>query len=217
MNHPNPEEWMSYLYDEINSQERASLKAHLQTCPDCAADLGEWQAARKNLDAWRLPRAAERARVAFAAPAFKWAAAAAIFLCAGFWAGRVASAPANVEKVRVAIEPQLRKQLRQELAQEFHEALDRTATATLAVAGKQARTLLADYATVFERKRIAENTAIASALDKLGQQRFADYLSLKKDLDTVAVNADAGFRSTEQQLIQLADYTPGGLPYSHPK
>jgi hypothetical protein len=35
-------------------------------------------------------------------------------------------------------------------------------------------------------------------------QRAADYLQLKKDVDTLAVNADAGLRHTEQQLIQLA-------------
>jgi hypothetical protein len=217
MNHPNPEAWMSYLYDELNSQERANLHAHLQSCPDCAAQLGEWQAARKNLDAWRLPRAGQRARMAFAAPAFKWAAAAVILLCAGFGAGRLASAAPNVEKMRAAIEPQIRQQLRQELAREFHEELAKTASATLAASAEQTRALLADYAAAFETKRIADNTAIVSALDKLGAQRFADYLSLKKDVDTLAVNADAGFRSTQQQLVQLADYTPAGPPPSHSK
>jgi electron transfer flavoprotein alpha subunit len=217
MNHPQPEEWMSYLYDEANSKERAHLRAHLQTCAECAAKLGEWQSARKNLDAWRLPRGAKRARVALAAPAFKWAAAAAIFLGAGFLAGRLASAAANVEEVRVALEPQIRQQLRRELAQEFHDELDKTASAALAASAKQTRALLADYAAAFETKRIADNTAIVSALDKLGAQRFADYLSLKKDVDTVAVNADAGFRSTEQQLMQLADYTPAGPRHSQPK
>jgi anti-sigma factor RsiW len=216
MIHPNPEEWMSYLYDELNSKGRANLEAHLQTCPDCAARLGEWRAARKNLDAWRLPRAAKRARVPLGAPAFKWAAAA-IFLCAGFLAGRLAPAAANVEKVRVAIEPQIRKQLRQELAQEFHDELDKTASAILAASEKQTGAWLADYAAAFETKRIADNTAIVSALDELRVQRFADYLSLKKDVDTVAVNADAGFRSAGQQLIQLADYTSVGPRNSPPK
>jgi anti-sigma factor RsiW len=208
MNHPNPETWMSYLYDELKSHERAGLQAHLQTCPDCAAKLAEWQAAQKNLDAWRLPRAAQRTRVAFAAPVFKWAAAAAILLCAGFWEGRQASAAARVE---------IRQQLRQELAQQFHAELERTASATLAASAEQTRALLANYAAAFETKRIADNTAIVSALDKLGAQRFADYLSLKKDVDTVAVNAAAGFRSTEQQLVQLADSTPAGPPPAHPQ
>lgn len=51
----------------------------------------------------------------------------------------------------------------------------------------------------FEKKRAQDNQAIYAALDKL-------YLSLKTDVDTVAVYTDAGLRKTEQQLFELADY-----------
>ncbi len=46
--------------------------------------------------------------------------------------------------------------------------------------------------------------------DQMGQQV---YDSLKKDVDTVALNTEAGLSHTAQQLYQLADYkepqTPG--------
>lgn len=213
MNHPNREEWMSYLYGELNNNERANLKAHLQNCPDCAAKVGEWQSARTHLDAWRLPRV-RRPQIGFALPVFKWAAAAAVFLLVGFSIGRLTSASADVEKVRVAIEPQMRQEFTRMLQQE----LNKTASATLAASGEQAKALLADYATAFETKRAEDNDAIFSALEKLDSQRVADYLSLKKDVDTVALNTDAGLRSAEQQLIQLADYTPPPAnPNSQPK
>jgi len=35
----------------------------------------------------------------------------------------------------------------------------------------------------------------------------ANYVSLKKELDTVAVWTDVGLRHAQQQLVQLADYT----------
>ena len=54
MNHPTREEWMSYLYDELNASERANLKTHLRGCAECAAKVSDWQAARTNLDAWQL-------------------------------------------------------------------------------------------------------------------------------------------------------------------
>jgi Putative zinc-finger len=213
MNHPAHEQWMSYLYDELDSNERADLEAHLQTCPDCEANVGEWQSARRNLDAWRLPHI-HRPRNGFAQPVFKWAAAAAVFLLAGFSVGRLTSASADVEKVRAVLEPQMQ----QELVKMLHQELDKTASATLAASGEQTKALLANYATAFETKRAEDNDAIFSALDKLDSQRIADYLLLKKDVDTVAVNADAGLRSAEQQLIQLADYTPPvGNPNSQPK
>lgn len=56
----------------------------------------------------------------------------------------------------------------------------------------------------FERKRAQDNQAIFAALDKL-------YISLKRDVDTVAVYTDAGLRQTEQQLVELVDYAqPAG-------
>src|SRR5436309_1782787 len=40
MNHPSREEWMSYLYDELNADQSANLQAHLHTCPDCKTNRG---------------------------------------------------------------------------------------------------------------------------------------------------------------------------------
>ena len=54
----------------------------------------------------------------------------------------------------------------------------------------------------------AEADRIYAALAKLESQHDADFISLRKDLDTVAVNTDASLRTTEQQLILLADSAP---------
>ncbi|PWU13379.1 MAG: hypothetical protein C5B50_19395 [Verrucomicrobia bacterium] len=51
----------------------------------------------------------------------------------------------------------------------------------------------------FEAKRRQDNQAVYAALDRL-------YVTLKRDVDTVAVNADAGLRQTERQLVELASY-----------
>ena len=48
-------------------------------------------------------------------------------------------------------------------------------------------------------------------MDKADSQRLADYVALKKDLDTVAVLTDAELRRAQRQLVQLANYsTPSG-------
>ena len=89
--------------------------------------------------------------------------------------------------------------------------LNKSAADTLAASGEQTEELAADYAAALEAKRTEDNQAIYTALQKLDSQRIADYLSLKRDLDTVALNTDAGLRRTEQQMVQLADYTqPAG-------
>jgi hypothetical protein len=84
---------------------------------------------------------------------------------------------------------------------------DKAASATLVAAGEQARNLFVDFSRAFETSRAEDQQAIYAAFTRMERQRAADYVSLKKDLDTLAVNADAGLRQTEQQLIQMANYT----------
>ena len=148
-------------------------------------------------------------------PVFKWAAAAGIVLGLGIGIGRLTSAGTEFAKVRSAIEPESRQQLRQEFVQLLRDAMDKSASATLAASGEQTKELLSDFAVALNTKLSEDNQAIYAALDKMDSQRVADYVSLKKDLDTVAVNTDAGLLRTEQQLVQLADYTqPGSSPNS---
>jgi anti-sigma factor RsiW len=209
MNHPNDEQWMSYLYDESDAAERASLKAHLKTCDACKTKVGEWQATQKNLAEWHVAaKPAARGPFWAGAPLLKLAAAALI-LCAGIAIGRLNSAAVSPEKVRAAIEPQLRL----EFARMLHEELSKSVAATLQASGQQTKGMLADYAGAAETSRATDNAAILTALNKLSEQRLADYLLLKKDVDTVAVNTDLGFRSTQRELNQLADYPlPSNVP-----
>jgi len=175
MNHPTREEWMSFIYDEMNAPERATLTAHLQDCPGCAAQVKQWQTASTELDSWqfRLGRRKTSSQTIFTRPLIQWAAAAVILLGASFVFGRFGAASVAGKNLRAAIEPEIRQQLRQE----------------------------------FETKRVEDARAFYAALEKLDAQRIADYVSLKKELDTVAVLTDAGLRNTEQQLAQLADDT----------
>jgi len=214
MNHPTREEWMSYLYGELSAGARAELTIHLRVCAECAAKVNDWQTARSSLDAWQLsPRkgvsAAKQPRFGLVRPALQWAAAVVILLSAGYGAGRLASQPVDVG--------QMRTEMHQEFTRMLREELDKTALATLAAAGGQTEELLASQAKVFEVERAADNQAIYAALSKLEAQHDADYLSLKRDLDTVAVNTDAGLRQTARQLVALAGYEPAGGPPSSPQ
>ena len=206
MNHPTREEWMSYLYDELSSEEQSSLAAHLAVCPDCKTRVNDWRAARRNLDGWQLP--ARQARLPLQGPLMRWAAAAALMIAIGFGVGRFATpATANAGRIRAAIEPEIRQQLRQEFTQLLRDELDKTASATLAASGEQTKHWVEDYAQALETKRTEDSQAIYAALNKLESQRLADFVSLKKDVDTVAWWTDAGLRRARQELVQLADYT----------
>ncbi|HWX20502.1 MAG TPA: hypothetical protein VN578_11440 [Candidatus Binatia bacterium] len=113
------------------------------------------------------------------APFLKWAAAAVLVLGLGFGVGRLAGRQSDLEKVRARLEPEIRQQLRQEFAQMLRQEIDKSAAATLAQSQRQAEEVGATY-----------------------------YSLLKKDLDTVAINTSVSLRQTEQDLLQVADYTP---------
>lgn len=208
MNHPTSEEWMSYLYDELDATERSRLAGHFQGCAHCQARVAEWQAAQRNLDQWRLePRRATR-RAAASRPWLKWAAAVVVFAGVGFSAGRFSMGrPVDPQKLRAEIEPEIRQQLRAELVQTMREELDKSAAATLAASREQTRGMLADYAQKIENARADDNAVISAAMDRLDSQQADDYVSLKKQLDTVAVMTDAGLRRTEDQMVELAGMT----------
>jgi hypothetical protein len=211
MNHPTSEEWMSYLYEEMEGTERARLTGHLDGCTQCRAKVAVWQGAQRNLDQWRLePRSARNVTV-LARPWFKWAAAILLFAGVGFSAGRFSMArPVDPQKLRAEIEPQLRQELRAELVQTMREELDKSAAATLAASREQTRGMLADYAQKIETARANDNAVISAALDRLDSQQADDYVSLKKQLDTVAVMTDAGLKRTENQMVELAGMTTPG-------
>jgi anti-sigma factor RsiW len=56
------------------------------------------------------------------------------------------------------------------------------------------------------QKAYDDNRLLLSAMQRLDATRQAEILALRKDLETVAINADQSFKATEQQLIQLATY-----------
>ena len=59
-----------------------------------------------------------------------------------------------------------------------------------------------------------DNRLLLAAMQRLDANRQAEILALRKDLETVAVNADNTFKETEQQLIQLAAYSQVVQPES---
>src|SRR5262245_26823671 len=97
--------------------------------------------------------------------------------------------------------------MRQEFAQLLRRELDQSSNATLAAAGDQTREWLANCVAALEEQRVEESQKLYANFERLQSQRLADYLQLKKDVDTVAVNTDAGLR----QLASL------NQPADHPK
>jgi uncharacterized membrane-anchored protein YhcB (DUF1043 family) len=218
MNHPKPEDWMPYLFGETKPEHRRQLKLHLQDCPECREQVSSWERNLGRLDSWKLPTAPPSRQAL--QPFLTWAAAAAaliVFIASGFVFGRITASGSDARKIQAAIEPQLRQQMRQEFAQMLRQEMDKSTAVTLSAAQRQAQQLVTEYDQSLSANRSAEVQAIYAALDKLAARHASDFISLKKDVDTVAVMTDAGLRRTEQQLVQFADYTQPSRPSNSPQ
>ena len=187
MNHPTPEDWMTHLYGETPAPQRAELEAHLRQCAACATRVKGWRASMGALDAWTLP-ASRRAR---GTPGvWRWAAAAAVVLAAGFAVGRFSGT-----------EP---RELQAKTQREFDTKLAamreefRTSTAA------ELRAVLTDFGQELDDKRSADAQSFLAALRQVDARFGANFNRLRRDLDTVAVVADGRLSDTQEQLEQLA-------------
>ena len=196
LKHPNSSEWMSFLYGECAPERRRELDAHLAACPACAGQVQTWRSSMNALDDWPLP--AKRHGRRQWVPALKWAAAAAIVLAVGIAIGRQTSnASAEVAALKSSI-ADLTAVVEREHNYNFSNSL-----ALAATANTETLRLMGDYARLQQEQRAADQEVIKTALRsfdlRLGRVR--------SDLQTVAVNTEAGFEQTHENLAQLVSYS----------
>jgi len=197
MKHPRADEWMGWLYDEISRAEKARLAAHLAECGQCRADVKRWERAKLTLDFGKVQATPVRARLPLPLPWLKWGIAAALMLAIGFSAGRRVTPPEM--DVRA-----LRASLKAELHAELYAQLE-----------KQQSQQLTEYKTNAEQKTAQDNKLVLNALGKLETDRIADYASLHKELETVAVLTQNSLQQAQQQIVTLANYSqPNNNPSS---
>ncbi len=215
MNHPSPEEMMAHLYGENahSPARRQAIETHLGACGDCRAQANAWRQTMTALDSWRLPTARSTAGTgSFSVAAtnlfrlaLPWAAAAAIFVSAGYLAGK--STGPNPAALSAAIETHVARAMdreREALAAELRTAASRSA-------GQEARQILSAFAEQFEERRQADAQAFYTALQQF-DARHGDALSrLRQDISTVAVVADARLLDTQEQILELANVQPASL------
>jgi hypothetical protein len=202
MMHPTNEEWMSYLYDELETGEQGRLKTHLENCRECQARVATWRNTMCGLNAWELP-ATQPQRV----PVWgyvKWAAAAMLMLGVGYGFARVTAPAPDLAAIRAAMEPEIRKQI------------DQATTAAIITAKSETHRLVAELAKQTEAKQQEDNQAVADILQRLESKRASEMAHLRKDLETLAVNAEGSLENAQQQIVQLASFNQPSGSYSSP-
>ena len=209
MNHPTHEEWMAYIYGELDAKKGAALKEHLEQCPNCQRDIAVWRGVMAELDAWKLPkmhRAASRFRQGACAIA-RWAVAALILIAAGYIAGR-ASAPQAMDKeeLRLALERN-NIRLKDELRGEFLKELDEYSIKTLAASSAMANQLLAELIQSINAAEYEKRRELVQALWRMELNRLEDDARLGNGVAALAVlTGDELMRTKQDMALLWADY-----------
>jgi hypothetical protein len=216
MKHPSTEEWMDFLYEEIDPTKKSTLAAHLRGCSTCQDSVKGWQQGMRSLDTWQLP--ANRSWHSSAwAPWLKWAAVAMVCASAGFAGARI-STRHEAGMLRASIEQPLRMRIAQDLKEQIagqiqtelktalasarteisQELLQAQQASLISLAKAQAETqqLLTELARTSAENRTEDQKALLAAL--------SDLQTLRKELETVAVLTEDSFRKAENQIVRLA-------------
>jgi anti-sigma factor RsiW len=213
MTHPNREDWMSFLYGETDAATRAGLQKHLRACPECAQAVQMWRGTMNQLENWTLPRAS-RARAEVTMPMFvKWGLAALLVMGIGIAIGRFSTASMfDVAQARAALAPVLRDQLRAELGADLRAAL--ASDKAVNPFQEELRATFASWSELQSFEQHAQFEQVLGVVARLVQTTraedrramLAQMQKLRRDLETVAVVADAQFQQTENQLVRLVSF-----------
>ena len=184
--HPSNEQWSAFLYGELPPNTQEALERHLAACADCRQQVGQWRETMATLDTWKLP--AHRMTIPVAHPLLRWAAAAAVLLGAGLLAGRLTAPRVDTD------------QLRAELQQQFQTDLQ-AATVTIQA---DAERKLEDLAQAWAAARAQDQQTTLALYQRAEAQRKTDLAWLRRDVETMALNAEHRFDTTQRDLNQLA-------------
>ena len=172
---------MKHLTDEerLASAEGRATKETTNHIAECAECAAEVQSWRRSIK--RLEDLEWPARVPRRAtihsPVFKLAMAAGIVLCIGFALGRF-TGPSAAE-IKAAVKADVSRDLQTQIAAALRQ----------------------------QPKPEIDATTILGLLTELRDQQDRNYVSLRKDLETLASNADARLQSTRRQILELAGST----------
>ena len=200
---------MSFLYDELSPQTKATLQVHLDVCTDCSAQVESWRRATHRLNDWRLLPRRHRSAI----PLFRWAAAAALMALAAVGGTRLWALNSEVATLRAEMrgsfqretEDRVRATLAAEWRRDFDAAVAQLSTDATRVANREAQALIASFVNNYEEKRLQDQQVTLAALQELQQKQARDHAGLRKELETVAVLTEAGLQRAQNQIASITD------------
>lgn len=206
MKHPDPSEWMAFLYGEVTRDQRTDLDAHLAVCPDCVRRLGRWRETMGLLDAAGVPERKPSARHGWVAGRWALAAAAGVaVLFGGFALGRQGTVTEGELDRRLST---LRMQLGHDLAAQRETDLREVAEASVRLTRADNHELMTEFLRQYQAAREEDRNEMRAALRRFDERHMAETARLKESLFQLASSTGTGFEQTQTQMRLLTSYLP---------
>jgi len=220
MTHPTEEQWMAYLYGELERKSQVALAEHLRSCPECRTQVTAWSDAKESLDGWRLSEVpAARANLR---PLVKWGVAAALLVAVAFATGHLTStrwedAPLSGSSADTAAElDSLRADLR-DLRKELEEQNEQLVTASVVASRYETLRLLAAFAETQELARLRDRQMMAEALGRLESRHVRKHAALRTGLEVLASLTEEELQRVEQGMAEVSSGRASAQPDSEVK
>jgi hypothetical protein len=214
MNHPNSEEWLRFIDNETPAAETRRLAEHLHSCGECSEQVAAWRRSIGRLQRLDTPAAPRLPRWRWGQKVVRLGLAASLALGGGFGLGWITAPSSRVPDA--AIMAEMRRDLRRELALDLLAAVSRNAgpgedatqrqlrQGVQAVLAQSLEGLATRQLELSQATRSEDRRETARALAEVQSRFSAEYLSLRRDLETLASTADADINLARLQISQLA-------------
>ncbi len=192
MNHPSSEQWIAYLYEELDPTETEELRRHLMACTQCLGEVSRLQACQRQLNEWELPPEPSVIVRRNYAPAL-WGFAAAALIVVAFIVGRF-QAPASLDpqQMSATIRGEIQQQLR---ATEPTPGVPASSLATTEAVQTAAARL--------EKQLAQQNQQLQAAILQLQRVSQQEIAHLRQELETVALVGEGRHQGIQNQFTAL--------------
>lgn len=224
MTHPPDEQWMAYLYHELDRPTEARLQGHLRECSRCEAEMARWRSVMSALDEWRLPEQARGPAEPgnLRAAAFRWAVAAVLLIAVGYIAARPTRGP-DVEQLRAVLASDLEPVIRQSVLEQVNRERQSALAADSARLQEELEQFKEQLTSEYRREmsEFAANTLAASGVVtsellktfilRWDSAQLRDRYQLAVALEQIESDRRRDNEVISGGLITLADYTTAWL------
>ncbi len=231
--HPSDADWMLWLYEEADADLAESCRRHLAVCSECHAKVSAWTRSMDALTHWNrnispsvqpsamvakmmtqpeLPTSPAASPGGTSSSFLRYLIAASIVVLA-FTAGRGFGSKPDLTQLRADIKAELRGELLQEMSMSLRSELSQLKNKDPDLvpliqteSGRIVSATLANWA--------QQNSQNEQQLETLLTGILQNQVTLRQDLETLAIQAEAQILRTRRELLRLAmenesDSSPG--------